>query len=185
MQLDWASLTAYCADGCFQGNRHDCAPLRRNTGCSGTLSAQEYRKTRYLPRLFATSGPCLGIRTGSRNRQHRAGVFAHDCQQELRRERYVLPPGYFHRLACRFHRRRADRLRSLGALPGGFLRQQGATMAHPLDHNADPTGRRGSADQAAQRNGAGRRPGPTRVAQFAALTFLISAGFLLVGYALS
>lgn len=60
-------------------------------------------------------------------------------------------------------------------------------MAQRFDDHVDPAGPRGPADKKAKRNDTiGRAdPDPIRVAQFAVLTFLIGAGFLLVGYAFS
>ena len=57
-------------------------------------------------------------------------------------------------------------------------------MVHPFD---DPGGPLGPADNVVKRKvpigKAG--PNPARAAQFAALTFLLGVGFLLVGYMLS
>ena len=58
-------------------------------------------------------------------------------------------------------------------------------MAQSLDDNVDPA--RSPRGKTASPTIASGRPGPNpaRVAQFAALTFLIGAAFLLVGYVLS
>ena len=60
-------------------------------------------------------------------------------------------------------------------------------MAQRFDDHVDPAGPRGPANKMAKQNVTTGRagPDPTRVAQFAALTFLIGVGFLLVGYAIS
>lgn len=60
-------------------------------------------------------------------------------------------------------------------------------MAQPLDDNVDPARSPGPRDKTANPTIASGRsgPDPIRVAQFAALTFLVGAAFLLVGYVLS
>jgi hypothetical protein len=55
-------------------------------------------------------------------------------------------------------------------------------MAHPFRRNAHPA----STHDRRTRTSIGKPgPHPARVAQFAALTFLVGVAFLLVGYALS
>jgi hypothetical protein len=60
-------------------------------------------------------------------------------------------------------------------------------MAQPRDDNVDPARSPNPREKSAKRTIATGRPGPdpARVAQFAALTFLVGAAFLLVGYVLS
>ncbi len=58
-------------------------------------------------------------------------------------------------------------------------------MPHTSGDEAHPAARLTLTNEADQPNRVSRGPDPTRVAQFAMLTFLIGAGFLLVGYALS
>jgi hypothetical protein len=58
-------------------------------------------------------------------------------------------------------------------------------MPHTSHDKVNPEARRALSNEAEHPNEAGRRPDAARVAQLATLTFLIGAGFLLVGYALS
>jgi hypothetical protein len=58
-------------------------------------------------------------------------------------------------------------------------------MPHTSHDKVNPEARRALTHEAEQPNEASRRPDAAPVAQLATLTFLIGAGFLLVGYALS